>query len=404
MLKSSHHPFFYYAAGLIAVSTDPGSSLLALPGRQFGHVQLIQLDSCPVPPEKDSLATRPAATNVSTSATPVSSFRTPILVAHTHPLSIISCSRSGSTVVTASTQGTLLRTWDVETGRLDKELKRGIDKADVWGIDFPPSSLVRAGERVSKGEKFIIVGWSEKGTIHIWGDEPTAGEASNRSDKSQAKKTNIQKIGALLDPHISLPRYFRSQPSSALFRLSRQMSSSSRSQQPSPSDYPDLPFSERFVVAWVDTHITDSPETLPDNGKPTLLRMGSGASKASRGLGSRRGSASTVDSPNDRLARKSLRAQAQFLQQPPGSPLAPNDTGRTNVSSGSAVTKHFESLQLVAITFSGGWYRIAIPDSAKAEQQRAEGELAGKSPEGADRQDRCTLMEYRKMTTAVGGW
>jgi hypothetical protein len=115
-----------------------------------------------------------------------------------------------------------LRVWDTQRGRLERELRRGVDRAEMWGVEFedgflhptnltgqkrkngksrsgrdqeemqgtPRSSLEggngevrppRAGEKGDhvedkeearrrelrrKGGR--VVGWSDKGTIHIW--------------------------------------------------------------------------------------------------------------------------------------------------------------------------------------------------------------------------------------------
>jgi WD40 repeat protein len=140
----------------MALSTSPGSTLLALPGRQPGHVQLVHLSPCPLPPSS-SLNTLPPS---STTA-----FRSPIILAHTHPLSTLRCDPSGSHLLTTSERGTLLRVWDAGKGRLDRELRRGVDRAEMWGVQFEPG-LTKGGP--SKGGK--VVGWSDKGTIHVWND------------------------------------------------------------------------------------------------------------------------------------------------------------------------------------------------------------------------------------------
>lgn len=132
----------------MAVSTAPGSAVLALPGRQPGHVQLIHLPSS------------------SPSETP--SFRSPILLCHTHPLSVLACSPDGACLSTASERGTLIRVWDVSKGRLERELRRGMDRVEMWGLAFEgsPSKDDGAKSHFIKGGR--ILGWSDKGTVHIW--------------------------------------------------------------------------------------------------------------------------------------------------------------------------------------------------------------------------------------------
>lgn len=147
-------------AGLVAVATSPSSTLLAMPGRQAGHVQLVSLPPCP-----------PLAST--SSATQAGQYRSPIILAHNHPLSTLACTASGSHVLTTSERGTLLRVWDTTRGRLERELRRGVDRADMWGVKFEDE--VMEGDKARKGG--MVVGWSDKGTIHVWeGDK--AGETS----------------------------------------------------------------------------------------------------------------------------------------------------------------------------------------------------------------------------------
>ena len=148
----------------MAIATAPGSALLALPGRQPGHVQLVQLSPSPDPTQSTppSIA-RPTA------------FRSPIILAHTHPLSTLACTPSGSHIVTTSERGTLLRVWDTARGQLDRELRRGVDRAEMWGVGFEG-----ALSEPSKGGR--VVGWSDKGTVHVWGSrEDVQQEGGSRS-------------------------------------------------------------------------------------------------------------------------------------------------------------------------------------------------------------------------------
>jgi WD40 repeat protein len=145
--------------GLVAVATSPASTLLAMPGRQAGHVQLVSLPPC-----------LPLAT---TSSIPQPQFRSPIILAHNHPLSTLACTANGSHVLTTSERGTLLRVWDTSRGRLERELRRGVDRADMWGVKFEDEVI--EGDKARKGG--MVVGWSDKGTIHVWEGEK-AGELS----------------------------------------------------------------------------------------------------------------------------------------------------------------------------------------------------------------------------------
>ena len=145
--------------GLFALSNSPGSTLLAMPGRQAGHVQLVFLPPCPPVPSQASSSSQ--------------AFRSPIILAHSHALSTLSCTASGSHIITASERGTLLRVWDTSRGRLERELRRGVDRADIWGVK-PEDGVFRDPggthyEQRRKGGR--VVGWSDKGTVHVWVDD-----------------------------------------------------------------------------------------------------------------------------------------------------------------------------------------------------------------------------------------
>lgn len=154
-----HRLFKAEYAGLLAMATSPGSSLIAMPGRQAGHVQLISLPPCP--PHTATL-NHPQ-------------IRSPIILAHTHPLSTLACTASGSHILTTSERGTLLRVWDASRGRLERELRRGMDRAEMWGVQFQDG--VREADKSQKGG--MVVGWSDKGTVHVW-DADKTGEPSKR--------------------------------------------------------------------------------------------------------------------------------------------------------------------------------------------------------------------------------
>jgi hypothetical protein len=148
----------------MAVSTAPSSTLLAIPGRQPGHVQLINLPPCP--PSSPHTPRAPTA------------HRSPIILAHTHHLSSLASTASGSHIVTTSERGTLLRVWDTARGRMERELRRGVDRAEMWGAVLEEGVLPRAdaagagtmgGEGGEAPPGGRVIGWSDKGTVHVWG-------------------------------------------------------------------------------------------------------------------------------------------------------------------------------------------------------------------------------------------
>lgn len=144
----------FYVLGLLAMATTPRSTLLAIAGRQLGHVQLIHLPPCPEPksrnppPNTKPMPNKPLASGI------VTKHSTPI-IAHSTALTSLSLTPSGRLIATTSTKGTLVRVWDTATGTRTKELRRGTDKAEIYGVAFRPD------------EKEVCV-WSDKGTIHVF--------------------------------------------------------------------------------------------------------------------------------------------------------------------------------------------------------------------------------------------
>lgn len=179
----------YLYIGFAAISTDTGSCLLAIPGRTLGHIQLIQLSPCLSIGEDAS----PGPTSTET-LTIHSAFRTPIIPAHTHQLSSLACTTDGKYVISSSDRGSIFRIWNVATGGLERELRRGVDKAIIWGVDLVyrpdmPGGEDRGGQVVTASGKreLWMVCWSDKGTIHIWGD--VLGETRSKSSDSHKRKS-----------------------------------------------------------------------------------------------------------------------------------------------------------------------------------------------------------------------
>lgn len=137
-------------AGLLAMATGAYSTLLAIPGRRIGHVQLVHLPEC-VPPEPLGPPTgAPPQPPPAPTKHPVS-----MIVAHETALSTLSVPPSGKLIATTSARGTLVRVWDTVTGNRLRELRRGSDQAEIYGVAFRPD------------EQELCV-WSDKGTVHVF--------------------------------------------------------------------------------------------------------------------------------------------------------------------------------------------------------------------------------------------
>ena len=132
------------------MATRAYSTLLAIPGRKIGHVQLVHLPEC-VPPEPlgPPMGAPPQPPPAPTKH-PVS-----MIVAHETALSTLSVPPSGKLIATTSARGTLVRVWDTVTGNRLRELRRGSDQAEIYGVAFRPD------------EQELCV-WSDKGTVHIF--------------------------------------------------------------------------------------------------------------------------------------------------------------------------------------------------------------------------------------------
>lgn len=208
--------------GVLAMATGPYATLLAIPGRQMGHVQLVQLPPCrPPEPLGPPPPLRPAKPSTSTVRHSVS-----IIAAHESPLTTLSVTPSGRLVATTSLRGTLVRIWETSNGKLLKEFRRGSDKAEIYGVAFRPD------------EKEVAV-WSDKGTIHVF--SLTLAGGSNRQSSLSP-----------LAPFLPLPKYFDSQWSYAQYRIPAQaahISLSSTSSVRSPAT--DLAADEKCVVGWI---------------------------------------------------------------------------------------------------------------------------------------------------------
>lgn len=100
------------------------------------------------------------------------------------------------------------------------------------------------------------------------------------------------------------------------------------------------------------------------------------------------------DTPTPPISRKSTTASVNTTTKSDIS--GRNLQNRVRVSSDT--TKHQEKeRQLVAITYSGDWYRLKIPASSIDE---------GKEMEADDKvkKGRCHLVEYRRLGVGGSGW
>ncbi|KAI0265191.1 WD40-repeat-containing domain protein [Gloeopeniophorella convolvens] len=316
--------------GVIAIATGAYSTLLAAPARQPGHVQFIHLPPCPPP-----VPVGPPPSILPRPPPPTTKHPHSVIVAHNTALTTIAVTPSGRLLATTSVRGTLVRVWDTATGKQIRELRRGSDQAEIYGVAFRPD------------EAEICV-WSDKGTIHIFSLAAGVGP-SNRQSKLSS-----------LTSFIPIPKYFESEWSYAQFRIPTQSAHFSLQQQSAVRDtHPDLVEEEKCTVGWIEA---PAPAPAPNGGRS-----------------------------------------------------APASTPTTNY-------------ELIALTYTGGWYRLSLPKKSSASSTPAQANIpssgsvrsgrarspsgssvtAGRTDKGkgvardADRKEgrACTLLEFRRF----GSW
>eukprot|EP00042_Codosiga_hollandica_P021239 m.72940 g.72940 ORF g.72940 m.72940 type:complete len:401 (+) comp50264_c0_seq1:91-1293(+) len=153
------------AKGLVALSVHETNSVLVLPGREHGQIQIVDLrEANPIP------------------------F---IVIAHETSLSCLALSRDGTKLATASEKGTLVRIFDTSSGLQLRELRRGTDKATILSLNF-------------NNDATLLCVASDKLTVHVFKID----ESSEPPPAFSLGKDSL------------LPKYFSSQWSFAKFKVS----------------------------------------------------------------------------------------------------------------------------------------------------------------------------------------
>ncbi|GAA5994725.1 uncharacterized protein JCM10292_004315 [Rhodotorula paludigena] len=433
--------------GLVALATEPGSTLLAFPGRQPGQVQLVRL-----PPLDPASPPLPPPPSHDPTASPYPSVS--VILAHTTALSALSTTPNGAMLATASSKGTLVRIWDAQSSYLVKELRRGTDSAEIFAISF----------RADAGAVAVS---SDKGTVHAW-DLRREKEDKRAGGSESGTSTPRQKQLSMLKPY--LPKYFSSEWSHSQFRLPPPGPAASRLpfSLSNPGPYPSTPFSpspapqtgapsapttvedDVCICAWVEVEAEDDdgddanaapiPSSSSRAGTPTHggSRRGSTSSAADRTAKHHKPRQSSLSSatsatsvasgaaprPLDREREKENRRHASSSSTSASSyPSAYNhppasSSGRPAPAAVSRA-KRTES-QLVALTHSGGWFRIALDRPARESKGKertsdsnsgggisATGGSGNVTPRaagapgviglGRDAASDCRLVEYRRF-------
>jgi WD40 repeat protein len=175
--------------GLIALSSSKERIVLACPGMHKGRVCLIFFETDPTdqrPPQRS---------------------HTTIIAAHEATLAVIAVNYDGTRLATASEKGTLVRVYDTATQSQLQELRRGVDRAEIYSITFSHSGI----------DQWMAVS-SDKGTIHVFklSDGPSANSAISDQTSADGGANPKSKLRFMKNV---LPAYFSSEWSFAQYRV-----------------------------------------------------------------------------------------------------------------------------------------------------------------------------------------
>ncbi|PVU89631.1 hypothetical protein BB561_005254 [Smittium simulii] len=223
--------------GIGAVSYESESGILVFPGRQKGQIQVVHLNN--ISKDNNNLLSKisdtattsyqPTISNIESAGLDVSTSNTEeiaikgakqalkpakinIVVAHATALSALAISNDGAYVASASEKGTLIRVFSTEDGMLLYELRRGVDRANIFSIAF------------SSDSSRICVS-SDKGTVHIFNldanytNQQSAANTSSNETVFSAQNTRGNKQSSLSFIKGLLPKYFSSEWSFSHFRV-----------------------------------------------------------------------------------------------------------------------------------------------------------------------------------------
>lgn len=427
----------FYGEELAETQAVP-SAIVAVPGRQKGHVQLLRI-------QLGVDAATDKSTHLSNAAT--SAGAASIIVAHESSIAAITLSPNGRLLATASSKGTLIRVWSNNMTRasnlgsdnlpretrsgmpgrtgfgasLARELRRGTDAAGILSIAFAPdASLVAAA--------------SDKGTIHIFllADQLAAAQTGPRSDQQHSASSfsstraagfgraaahylpaGIGGLAGQIPPSV-LPQYLKSDWSSAQFRIALKSFGASSRHYPRPSAVDDnniyatsaapsgAPFGTEKSTegAWAQmrSRISDIRKGEASVEEKIflcwILEPQYRAISAATSLSSR---AKSKDEQLPRSERKGFSASHGLSNAPPAD-LDPRSRFR-----------------LIAVTTSGGWYKLAITLPSDADEGVISGSTVlnmyrhGASSTSGRRTNKlpsleCHLEEYRPMGALLDGW
>lgn len=152
--------------GLVALCSETKNNVLAVPGLNRGTIRIELYDIA----------------------------KATLIKAHDAELAQFALNADGSRIASASEKGTLIRIWNCHSGEPLRELRRGMDRAEIYCIAFNPAST-------------FIACSSDKGTVHIYsltGAVPKSKNATH-SDSSAAAALESGDSGRNNSNHPSTP-------------------------------------------------------------------------------------------------------------------------------------------------------------------------------------------------------
>ena len=196
---------------------------------------------------------------------------------------------------------------------------------------------------------------------------------------------------------MSLPKYFSSEWSHAQYRLPTRnphAETLSLGGHTDPSTGATSDGEEKCVVGWIE--VGSDASTTSAAGKENITPS---ASKPGR-----RSSATGQDFAGGSKGVRTL------TPTPSSSNSSPSRGATSSGKTGGGEVEH----QLVALTYSGGWYRLALPSSASAplatsssSSRRESSDLGDDEEEGGEVKPgvQCRLVEFRRFgqESAFGG-
>jgi hypothetical protein len=366
--------------------------LLALPGRQTGHVQLLSI-----------ALSNTSRTSIRSSIAGASA----IIAAHANAISSLTLSENGRLLCTTSEKGTLLRIWSTLSASsqdqnvkslstsLISELRRGSDTAKILSVAFSPDGL-------------LLAAGSDKGTIHFFNLHPLhqimSPLASNSTSKAAkplpnnlSKRANkylppsVQQFAGSIPPSF-VPQYLKSQWSFTQFKVPLKVFSSSLAEGSTSSPMP------LYGRKGKQGQFGDVEGDIP--GKQVSLEGG---------WAGMRGRIDDV-----RKGEKGIE-EGMWLTWIPATNTEQGDPAIASTKAVKRPDTQTSPFELIAITSSGSHYRIGVtaPDDGlikapktttvldmyKEDSSSLLSELDEKDDVGskADHREQCWLLEYQRF-------